>query len=125
MVSIQQFTPQRHANIKSEHGKIIVSDAGHEGCRCPGDFFYAIDVQQDSISIQGDNSEQGQVGYQLALSPQGVQVQSTIGHPETVMNLASDSPLTPEKQKQVGLNVASSLIGLPLVNLEKATPSGK
>ena len=69
--------------------------------------------------------EQGQVGYQLALSPQGVQVQSTIGHPETVMNLASDSPLTPEKQKQVGLNVASSLIGLPLVNLEKATPSGK
>ena len=119
MVSIQQFTPQRQATIARDGNTLIVNDAAHKDCRCPGDFFYAVELQHDSISIQGNNREQGQVGYQLGLSPQGVQVHSTLGRSEMIMNVASETPLSAQQQRDVGMNVASSLVGLPLLAIDE------
>ena len=61
----------------------------------------------------------------LSLGEKGVQVRNTDQRGEGVMNVVSASPLNSQQQTQLGLNVVSSLIGIPLLMETPATaPSG-
>lgn len=116
MISIHQFPQNRQATVTREGNTLTVSDASHQNCRCPGDFYYSVGLAEDTITISGSNREQGQVNYEIGLSPNGVEVKNTASfRPEYVLNVSADKPLSSEQQQQFGMNVASSLIGLPLI----------
>lgn len=113
--SVYQSSPRREVAFKREGDTLLVSDASHKGCRCPGDFFYAVKQQSDSIEITGNDQQRGRIDFLLSLSENGVQVRDTAQRGEGVMNVTSASPLNTQQQGQLGLNVASSLIGIPLM----------
>ena len=119
MISINQFSQNRQATVTREGNTLTVTDSAHKGCRCPGDFYYSVGLAEDKITLSGSDSERGRIDYQIALTPNSVQVKDNNDTRRSYfMNVDSDTPLTSEQQRSFGLNVVSSLIGLPLIAVE-------
>ncbi len=119
MISINQFSQNRKATITREGNTLTVSDSAHKNCRCPGDFYYSVGLAEDSISLKGNDRERGRIDYQIALTPNSVKVKDNNDTQRSYfMNVDSETPLSSQQQRSCGLNVVSSLIGLPLLAVE-------
>jgi hypothetical protein len=78
-------------------------------------------LAEDSITLSGSDRERGRFDYQIALSPNSVEVKDTNDtRMKYFMHVNSETPLNSEQQRSFGLNVVSSLIGLPLIAVEGA-----
>ena len=119
MISINQFSQNRQATVTREGNTLTVTDSAHQNCRCPGDFYYSVGLAEDSITLSGSDRERGRFDYQIALSPNSVEVKDTNDTRRNYfMNMSSETPLNSEQQRSFGLNVVSSLIGLPLIAVD-------
>jgi len=119
MISINQFSQNRQATVTREGNTLTVTDSAHQNCRCPGDFYYSVGLAEDSITLSGSDRERGRFDYQIALSPNSVEVKDTNDTRRNYfMNVSSETPLNSEQQRSFGLNVVSSLIGLPLIAVD-------
>lgn len=114
MINTHSFHPQRRASITQNGNTILVNDAAHQDCRCRGDFFYAVQVEDETITIRGSDNDRRDIGYTLNLSESGVQVDEAIGRGRPYMVVETEAPMDRSQQQQFGLNLASSLIGFPL-----------
>ena len=119
MISINQFSRNRQATVTREGNTLRVTDSAHQNCRCPGDFSYQVGLAEDSITLSGSDRERGRFDYQIALSPNSVEVKDTNDTRRNYfMKMDLDTPLNSEQQQSFGLNVVSSLIGLPLIAVD-------
>lgn len=103
-------------NVSREGGNINVQDTSAEGRRHLGDD-YSLTVAADTITIRSQEKN-----YDIQMSPDGV----TVSDPGAagfrggmgdvpITGFTTEMPLKPEQYEQVGLSIASSLIGIPLV----------
>lgn len=102
-------------DVSREGNQITLKDTSAEGFRHMGDN-YQITLQDDSVQIRSMDKN-----YDINMGPEGV----TVSDPRKagrrggmgdlpITGLFSDTPIQPEQYEQVGLSVASSLIGIPL-----------
>lgn len=103
-------------NISREGGNITISDTSAIGSRHLGDD-YSVTVTADTVSIRSQEKN-----FDIQMSPQGV----TVSDPRAagfrggvgdvpITDFTTEMPLKPDQYEQVGLSIASSLIGIPLV----------
>lgn len=102
-------------DVSREGNNIKCTDTSANGFRHMGDNFN-ITMQADSVQIRSREKN-----FDIQMSPDGVSV-STPQEPGLRRSGIGDVPVTgfigslqPEQYEQVGLSVASSLIGIPLV----------
>lgn len=121
-MSVIQVHGTSSFSVQREGNRITVKDSAHQGCRCPGDASYEVNVEADRISIRGFTRESGSVDYTLQMWPSGCTVEDARragmrgwNEGPAIRAVQSDTPLRPEQYEQFGLAVASSLVGIPLL----------
>lgn len=114
MINVNHFAANRTYAVSQQGNTLQISDPTHENCRCPGDFYYSLEVASDQVKLSGQHPEMGMVDYSIMLSPQGATVSEAKDRSSYTMMTQTDNLMSPEQQQQFGVSVAGSLIGVPL-----------
>lgn len=120
MLSVNHFSRQRTANITRQDNQITIQDSSHQNCRCPGDFYYSLTLESDSIALRGMDREHGNLDLAIQLTSKGATVVNNQDNGRSDLIATTDTDLSPEQQRQFGLSVASSMTGFPIFLPDKA-----